>query len=302
MVEKLFAELEFRTLGARLKNLLSNLSSDSRGTRDEGLGNSEEETSQGPTLPSLAVEEKAPQELRIALWLLNSEITNPTTTDILQFSGAKDLAGLVSQLKGKRIIWLIKTILSNYQADKEGRGMPLGNLTSQFFANVFLNELDQFVKHKLRAKYYIRYVNDFVILDRSPKLLHQHMKKVDVFLQDILDLELHPDKSKIIPLSVGVEFLGMKIFSYHRLLKGKKLRKFYRKLNSFYSEYDQKKTNYDAIYDFLVGWSAYAKNANTYGLRKRIMGGVENKFSKEISSKEINRLSRRSRRLPRPGC
>src|SRR3989344_1402290 len=71
------------------------------------------------------------------------------------------------KIKDKNIIWLIKQILNNFDSSIKGKGMPLGNLTSQFFANVYLNELDQFVKHKLKAKYYIRYVDDFLILHNS---------------------------------------------------------------------------------------------------------------------------------------
>jgi len=71
---------------------------------------------------------------------------------------------LKSKIVDKRIIALIKTILVNYSNDK---GMPLGNFTSQFFANVYLNELDQFIKHEIKAKYYIRYVDDFVIFNNS---------------------------------------------------------------------------------------------------------------------------------------
>ena len=205
------------------------------------------------------------------------------------------LAIIKKKIVDQRVIWLIKTILANYRTETEGKGMPLGNLTSQFFANVFLNELDQFVKHELRARYYIRYVDDFVILDRSPKILQQYMTEIDVFLREALDLKLHPDKSKIIPLSKGIEFLGMKVFFHHRLLKGKNLRKFYRKLNSFCSEYDQKTINYDVIYDFLEGWSAYARNANTYKLRRKIMEQIESSFSTEIATKEINRFLRKKR-------
>jgi hypothetical protein len=76
--------------------------------------------------------------------------------------------------------------------------MPLGNLTSQFFANVYLNELDYFVKHKLRAKYYIMYVDDFVILNNSKTQLEFWKKDIDKFLMESLRLELHPQKSKII--------------------------------------------------------------------------------------------------------
>ncbi|MEK6900379.1 MAG: reverse transcriptase domain-containing protein, partial [Nanoarchaeota archaeon] len=102
---------------------------------------------------------------------------------------------LKKKIHDQRIIWLIKTILANYKT-KEGMGMPLGNLTSQFFANVFLNELDQFVKHKLHVKYYLRYVDDFVILHKSPHILHKYMGEIDNFLLNYLALELHPDKSK----------------------------------------------------------------------------------------------------------
>ncbi len=71
------------------------------------------------------------------------------------------------------VMWLIKTILYNHKTALQGKGMPVGNLTSQFFANVYLNELDRFVKHKLKAKYYIRYVDDFVVLHRDRAVLEK---------------------------------------------------------------------------------------------------------------------------------
>ncbi len=200
------------------------------------------------------------------------------------------------KISDQKILWLIKTILSNHKTEKEGKGMPLGNLTSQFFANVFLNELDHFVKETLQAKYYIRYVDDFVILHKSPEVLRQYMKEIDTFLTEKLDLQLHPEKSKIIPSQKGTEFLGMRIFPHHKLLKGKNLRKFYRKINSLYADYDSGLINYDTIYDSLEGWSAYANNANAYKLKKRILQSVEDKFSREISTKEINRLTRNERK------
>jgi len=76
------------------------------------------------------------------------------------------------KIHDEKVLWLIKQILNNNVLDNnEGRGMPLGNLTSQFFANVYLNELDYFVKHKLKVKYYIRYVDDFVLLNSSKEKL-----------------------------------------------------------------------------------------------------------------------------------
>jgi len=85
------------------------------------------------------------------------------------------------KIKDEQVIWLIKQILVNGFIEK---GMPLGNLTSQFFANVYLNELDYFVKHNLKAKYYVRYVDDFVILRNSKGQLKIWKEEIDKFLKE----------------------------------------------------------------------------------------------------------------------
>jgi hypothetical protein len=90
----------------------------------------------------------------------------------------------------------------------KGKGLPIGNLTSQFFANVYLNELDQFVKHKLKAHYYVRYVDDFVILSSSKRKLEIFRRKIGDFLQTKLNLKLHPQKQKISQIKNGIDFVG----------------------------------------------------------------------------------------------
>lgn len=95
--------------------------------------------------------------------------------------------------------------------------MPLGNWTSQFFANVYLNELDQFAKHELHAQYYIRYVDDFVILHKSKAALETYEQQIKTSLEK-LKLELHLNKCKIIPLRRGVNFLGYRIFYKYKLV------------------------------------------------------------------------------------
>ena len=97
--------------------------------------------------------------------------------------------------------------------------MPLGNLTSQFFANVYLNESDYFIKHKLKVKYYIRYVDDFVILYESKEQLEKWKEEIDKFLKEKLKIELHTQKSRIIHLSKGVDFVGFRNFYHHKLLR-----------------------------------------------------------------------------------
>ncbi|MBD3164574.1 hypothetical protein GF323_05190, partial [Candidatus Woesearchaeota archaeon] len=168
-------------------------------------------------------------------------------------------------------------------------GMPLGNLTSQFFANVYLNELDQFVKHKLKVRYYIRYVDDFVILHSNNQLLEDYKEKIDYFLKNKLKIELHPDKSMVACIQSRLNFLGFRMFYYHKLLKKSNIRKMKTKFEYLKEEYERGKIDYDIIYDFFEGWLAYAKHANTCRLRKQVIGDFESKFYGEISTKEINR-------------
>ncbi|MBU2590002.1 MAG: hypothetical protein KKB39_04540 [Nanoarchaeota archaeon] len=196
------------------------------------------------------------------------------------------LSIIKKRINDEKIIWLIKMILNNYKKEK---GMPLGNLTSQFFANVYLNELDQFVKHKLRIKHYVRYVDDFVIFCDSRELLLQYQQKIIQFLKRELKLEIHPFKSKIVDYKRGIDFLGLRIFPYHMLLKKKNLRKFRNKLDKLEIRFFQNKISYDKIYDFLEGWTAYSKTANSYKLRIKILKKVKEDFTNEISIKEINR-------------
>ncbi len=168
--------------------------------------------------------------------------------------------------------------------------MPLGNLTSQFFANVYLNELDQFVKHKLKVKYYLRYVDDFVVLYKDRRMLEFYKEEIDNFLRADLKIQLHETKSKIIQLERGVNFLGFRIFSHHRLIRKSNLRKFKKNLLAMKEKLDNNQMTYDEIYESLLGWAAYAEQANTYKLRMEIMKDAELKFANKISSVEIDQL------------
>ena len=104
-----------------------------------------------------------------------------------------------------------------------GRGLPIGNLSSQFFANVYLDRLDQFAKHHLRARHYVRYVDDFVLLDESPRQLHAWRAAIEAFLPDRLALRLNPAKTVIQPLSRGVDFVGQVINPHHSILRRRTL-------------------------------------------------------------------------------
>src|SRR3989339_41725 len=153
--------------------------------------------------------------------------------DIKKFFVSIDQNALINILQkhinDENVINLLKKIILSFKPN----GLPLGNLTSQLFANVYLNELDQFVKHKLKVKYYIRYADDFVIMSEDKKRLKDLIPTVIDFLQDKLKMELHPDKIFIKTLSSGVDFLGWVNFNGHRVLRTKtKWRMFKRMKNN----------------------------------------------------------------------
>lgn len=149
--------------------------------------------------------------------------------------------------------------------------MPLGNLTSQFFANLYLNELDQFVKHKLKAKHYIRYVDDFVILHNDKEQLKKWMVEINKFLKEKLDLELHPDKSGVINLNKGINFLGFRIFFYHKLVRKSNLRVFEKKFKQLRILYKEGMIAREKAVESLEGWLEYASHGNTYKYRKHLV-------------------------------
>ena len=174
----------------------------------------------------------------------------------------------------KNIILLVKQVLDNFDPKTKGKGMPLGNYTSQFFANVYLNELDYFVKHELKAKYYIRYVDDFVILHRNKKRLSYFKNKIDEFLRKKLKLWLHPQKSNILTLRNGITFLGYRIFYHNRLLIKRNIRMIKNKISMLNRGEITKKE----FTDCFKGWLGYAKWANSYKLRKEMLKSI-NKIS-----------------------
>jgi len=183
------------------------------------------------------------------------------------------------KIKDEKILWLIKLILNNYViGGKKIKGMPLGNLTSQFFANVYLNELDQFAKHKLRAKYYIRYVDDFVILHDSKDQLKKWKNEIGIFLKEKLDLELHLNKSQILKLEKGIKFLGFRIFNHHKLLRKSNMKHFERKLNQMKIILEEGLLDREEIIEKLEGWLAYAVNGDTHKYRKYIVKNFNRLF------------------------
>ncbi len=138
---------------------------------------------------------------------------------------------LRSRIADSEIFRLLQNIVSSFSSAKIGAGLPLGNLTSQLLVNVYMNEFDQFAKHRLKARYYIRYADDFVVLSRNREWLLKILPRIESFLSERLRLTLHPDKVLIKTFASGVDFLGWVHFSDHRVLRTATKRRMFRALS-----------------------------------------------------------------------
>jgi RNA-directed DNA polymerase len=185
---------------------------------------------------------------------------------------------LSKRIKDKDTMWLMKEIISSFQSKYsnlfEAKGLPIGNLTSQLFANIYMNEFDQFLKHKLKVKNYIRYTDDFVIIANNKKYLENLIEPIKKFLYDELALELHPKKVGIHKLHSGVDFLGYIIFPHHRLLRTKTKKGALRKLHKRVLEYRGGLISKISLEQSLQSYLGVLFHANTYEFRNEL----KNKF------------------------
>ena len=122
-------------------------------------------------------------------------------------------------ISNKDILWILSQIIVSFHSNANGVGLPLGNLTSQLLVNIYMNEFDQFVKHTLKVKYYIRYADDFVIFSQNRGWLVNLIPQIQTFLTGKLRLQLHPTKISIRTISSGVDYLGWVHFPDHRVLR-----------------------------------------------------------------------------------
>ncbi len=124
----------------------------------------------------------------------------------------------------EELLWLIREVLDSFQITK-GKGLPLGNLTSQLFANVYLDICDQYIKRGLGVKYYIRYADDMIFLSGNKGDLEQYLQQLDVFLATVLKVSLHPEKIIIRTWRQGVDILGYISYPYHKEIRTKTKRR-----------------------------------------------------------------------------
>jgi len=149
-------------------------------------------------------------------------------------------------------------------------GLPIGNLTSQFWANVYLNPLDQFVKQDLKCKGYCRYVDDFLLFSARKEELHAWRAEMIGFLS-ALRLRLHEPQAAVFPVSTGIPFLGWRIYPHYRRLKRSNGVAFRRRFVRLRKELADRKITFDQVNASISSWVAHVSHGNTWRLRSSLL-------------------------------
>jgi len=180
------------------------------------------------------------------------------------------LSIIKKRIKDDDALWLLESIVRSYES-APGKGIPIGNLTSQLFANIYMNELDQFVKHRLKIKHYVRYTDDFALVSESPEELEKLLIPISEFLENELALTLHPDKSILHSMCQGVDFLGYVIFPKHRLIRAKTKHRIFRKMGERTEEYKLGNISALTLGQSLQSYLGVLSHANTHRLREKLL-------------------------------
>ena len=177
---------------------------------------------------------------------------------------------ITNKIKDGNSLWLISKILNSFSKTL-GKGLPLGNVTSQIFANIYLNELDQYVKHRLKVKYYLRYCDDFIILDRDPYYLLKLASKINEFLEEHLALSLHPNKVLLRKYQQGVDFLGYVVLPYHRAIRTKTRKRVIRRIADIKDGFENDLISEESFRQSLNSYRGILRHCNGYELETEMI-------------------------------
>ncbi len=193
------------------------------------------------------------------------------------------------KIKCPDTLWLIDTILDNsneqetvidyFPGDElltpitRRRGLPIGNLTSQFFANIYLNGFDHFVKEQLKVRKYVHYVDDFALFSDDWEFLTEARLATEEYL-DQLRLKIHPIKSQLFETRIGATFLGFRIFPDRIRVRNSNLHLARRRLKRLQSDYAQGKIKWEKVNQSIQSWIAHLEHGDTWQLREQIFASL----------------------------
>ena len=169
-------------------------------------------------------------------------------------------------IKDKEALTLIDRIIDHNGNMPDGVGIPVGNLTSQLFANIYLDKLDRFIKHTLGVKPYERYMDDFILLSPDKGQLREWLAAIETFLRDELRLELNP-KTTILAAKNGIDFVGYKHRGTHKKVRRDSIKRMKRKIKW----YVKGKITKEKLQKSVRSWTGHASHADSYNLQKKIL-------------------------------
>ena len=165
----------------------------------------------------------------------------------------------------KKLLWLTKVFIYDDEIDK---GIPIGNYTSQYFANIYLSILDRYVKEVLKVKYYVRYMDDMVILLSTKEKCRIVMGKIKKFLINELKLELN-SKSRYYPSEMGVNFCGYRIYDGYRLIRNSSKRKIKKRIKKWKKDNNMGCLDRKKMLLSFNSWSSHIRHANSYRIYQK---------------------------------
>jgi len=198
--------------------------------------------------------------------------------DIKKFFASVDhgvlLKILNKSIKDDDFIRLLNEIIFSFKTEGLFKGIPIGNLSSQFFANIYMNPFDQYMKHELKIEYYIRYADDFVVLSRDKKYLEDLIPMIKIFLERELKLTLHPNKVGIDNYYLGIDFLGYVIFPNFMIPRTKTKRRMFRKIYKQIAVYKEGQQTYESLNQTIQSYLGYLSHANAYKLSQDLKNQI----------------------------
>jgi len=215
---------------------------------------------------------------------------------------AKLLSILEKNVSGVLLLTILKTIIDstdsgtehdylfskdNYYHTKGRRGIPIGNLTSQLFANIYLHEADMYAKHKLKIRKYVRYMDDILLFHNNKKVLTEYKAKFIEYLYNELYLTVNPKKIRLYPSKHGVQFVGYNIYPFKMRLKGKTVKRYKRKFNKKLKKY---LNNEISLEDFDKSYRSFIAHANHANSRNLIIA-LNRKRYVAIIAKEVRQIN-----------
>ncbi len=184
------------------------------------------------------------------------------------------LSTLELRIKDQELMDLLIEVIESFTSDRstlfDRCGVPIGNLTSQIFANVYMDVFDQFMKHDLKVKYYARYTDDFVIVSENKEYLLQLLPQIRSFLKEKLKIQIHPKKITITKFGKGIDYLGYVLFPYFTLVRKRTKKRALRRVNENILLYKREEVSKDKVHATLMSYLGVLSHADTFRFSEKL--------------------------------